>query len=139
MLKTAFKIGVILWLIILIIQIESLRKDVKELKKMYNIDTVTVTTYAPVPSQTDATPFITASGFKLNPKNPRKHRIIAISRDLKQKLRFGQHVRIEGTGEYDGIYVVHDVMNKRFKRRIDILINPSDKPTMFKNIKLYRI
>ena len=139
MLKTAFKVGIILWLIILIIQIESLRKDVKELKKIYNIDTVTVTTYAPVPSQTDATPFITASGFKLNPKNPRKHRIIAISRDLKQKLRFGQHVRIEGTGQYDGIYIVHDVMNKRFKRRIDILLNPSDKPTMFKNIKLYRV
>ena len=139
MLKTAFKIGIILWIIILIIQVHSLRKDVDELKKMYNIDTVTVTTYAPVPSQTDATPFITASGFKLNHKNPRKHRIIAISRDLKQKLKFGQHVRIEGTGEYDGIYVVHDVMNKRFKRRIDILLNPSDKPTMFKNIKLYRI
>ena len=139
MLKTAFKVGIILWLIILIIQIESLRKDVKELKKIYNIDSVTVTTYAPVPSQTDATPFITASGFKLNPKNPRKHRIIAISRDLKQKLRFGQHVRIEGTGQYDGIYIVHDVMNKRFKRRIDILLNPSDKPTMFKNIKLYRV
>lgn len=139
MIKTAFKIGVILWLIILIIQVYLLRRDVDELKKMYNIDTVTVTTYAPVPSQTDATPFTTASGFKLNPKNPRKHRIIAISRDLKQKLRFGQHVRIEGTGQYDGIYVVHDVMNKRFKRRIDILINPSDKPTMFKNIKLYRV
>jgi 3D (Asp-Asp-Asp) domain-containing protein len=139
MTKTIFKLGIVLWIIILVIQVRSLRKDVDELKKMYNIDTVTVTTYAPVPSQTDATPFITASGFKLNPKNPRKHRIIAISRDLKQKLRFGQYVRIEGTGQYDGIYVVHDLMNKRFKHRIDILLNPSDKPTMFKNIKLYRI
>jgi len=31
------------------------------------------------------------------------------------------------------------VMNRRFKKRIDILINPSDKPTMFKQVRLYRV
>ena len=97
---------------------------------------VKVTTYTTDPAQTDATPFITASGFKLNKKNPKKHRIIAVSRDLRKKLKFGDKVRLEGTGKYDGIYYVHDLMNVRFRNRIDILINPTDKPTMFKKAKL---
>jgi 3D (Asp-Asp-Asp) domain-containing protein len=137
--KRILKINKRSWLIILITQIHALRKDVDELKKFYNVDTVTVTTYTIDPRQTDNTPTITASGFNVGWKNPKKHRVIAVSRDLKRKLKFGQQIRIVGAGEYDGIYVVHDVMNKRFKKRIDILINPSDKPTMFKNIKLYRI
>jgi 3D (Asp-Asp-Asp) domain-containing protein len=97
---------------------------------------VKVTMYTTDVRQTDSTPFITASGFKLNEKNPKKHRIIAISRDLRKKLKFGDKVRLEGIGKYDGEYVVHDLMNKRWKNRIDILINPNDKPTMFKQAKL---
>jgi hypothetical protein len=30
-------------------------------------------------------------------------------------------------------------MNKRYKKRIDILINPDDKQTKLKKIKLYKI
>ena len=108
--------------------------DIPELPKTieptYHI--VKVTTYTTDPKQTDSTPFITASGFKLNHKNPKKHRIIAVSRDIKRRLKFGERVKLSGIGKYSGIYVVHDVMNARFKNRIDILINPKDKPTMFK-------
>jgi len=137
--KTIFKLGILIWIIILVIQVYLLRKDVDEIKKLHNIDTVTVTTYAPISSQTDSSPLVTASGFKLSVKNPRKHRVIAISRDLKHKLKFGQRVRLEGAGKYDGIYIVEDLMNKRFTKRIDILINPTDKPTMFTQAKLYPI
>ena len=97
---------------------------------------VKVTTYTTDPKQTDDTPLITASGFKLHPKNPRKHRIIAVSRDLKKKLKFGQYVRLDGAGELDGVYVVQDIMNKRFRKRIDVLLNPNDKPTMYKKATL---
>lgn len=97
---------------------------------------VRVTTYTTDPRQTDDTPFITASGFKLHPYNPRKHKIIAVSRDLKKKFKFGQYVKLEGAGELDGVYVVQDVMNKRFKNRIDVLLNPNDKPTMYKKATL---
>ena len=96
--------------------------------------TVKVTTYMAVASQTDETPYITASGFKLNKKNPRKHRIVAVSRDLKKKLGFGKKIKLQGTGSYDGVYVVEDVMNKRFKNRIDILINQKDKPVSFVSV-----
>lgn len=97
---------------------------------------VKVTTYTIDPRQTDNTPLITASGFKLHPRNPRKHKIIAVSRDLIHKFKFGQYVRLEGAGELDGVYVVQDIMNKRFKKRIDVLLNPKDKPTMYKNALL---
>ena len=97
---------------------------------------VRVTTYTTDPTQTDSTPFITASGFKLNHKNPKKHHIIAVSRDIKRRLKFGKRVKLDGIGKYSGIYVVQDVMNARFKNRIDILINPKDKPTMFTQVKM---
>jgi hypothetical protein len=99
-------------------------------------ETVTLTTYKATGNETDSTPNITASGFKINLKNPKKHRIIAISRDLKKKWKFGTKVRIKNAGKYNGIYVVKDVMNKRYKKRIDILINPEDSQTTITGVKI---
>lgn len=97
---------------------------------------VKATMYTVSRKQTDASPLITASGFKLDPKNPKKHKIIAISRDLKDSLQFGTKVRLENAGKYNGIYFVEDLMNKRFERRIDILVNPRDKPFALDSVKL---
>ena len=133
--STIFKVGIVIWLIIIVIEIAKIQKDIRELKRT-TIGKVTVTMYQPESRQTDSSPYITASGFKLDRKNPKKDRVIAVSRDLMQKLDFGDTVILEGIGEWDGEYVVHDLMNKRFKNRIDILINPKDKPTMFKEAKL---
>ena len=99
---------------------------------------VTMTTYTNSAKETDSTPNITASGRKLDSLNPRKHRIIAISRDLKKKYKFGSKVKIMDAGEYSGVYVVEDVMNKRFKNRIDILINPDDQQTKLYNVKIIK-
>ena len=98
---------------------------------------VTLTTYRANEAETDSTPDITASGFKIT--NPKKHRIIAVSRDLKKKYKFGQKIRIVGAGKYSGTYRVHDVMNKRYKNRIDILIGANDKQTKLRKIKIYKI
>ena len=102
-------------------------------------DIVTLTTYSVSESETDSTPLITASGFKLNANNPKSHRIIAVSRDLKRKYKFGQKVRIEGAGKYNGIYTIRDLMHHRWKNKIDILINPSDKHTKLRKIKMFRV
>jgi 3D (Asp-Asp-Asp) domain-containing protein len=102
-------------------------------------DIVTVTTYSITEGETDSTPLLTASGFKINPNNPKKHRIIAVSRDLKRKYRFGQRVRITNAGKYNGEYVVRDLMHHRWKNKIDILINPSDKQTKLRRVKMYRV
>jgi 3D (Asp-Asp-Asp) domain-containing protein len=102
-------------------------------------EVVTLTTYSPTVEQTDSTPLITASGFKINEGNPKRHRIIAVSRDLKRKYKFGTKLRIKGAGKYDGTYTVRDVMNKRYKKRIDILVGKSDKQTKVKKVKVYKL
>ena len=101
--------------------------------------TVTLTTYTVDPSQTDNTPLITASGFKLDNLNPRRHRVIAISRDLKARFKFGSRVRITNAGRFNGVYVVRDLMNKRFRRKIDILINPEDKHTKLTDVVINKM
>ena len=78
------------------------------------IGSLTPTAYRSVPSQTDSSPFITATGEKVH------NRGIAVSQDLLKKnggpLDYGDLVYIEGVG----YKFVFDCMNKRHKNRIDI-------------------
>ena len=108
-------------------------------KKKLPYDLVTVTTYTISEGETDSTPLITASGYKLDSINPKKQKVIAISRDLKRKYKFGQKVRVKGAGKLDGIYTVRDLMASRWRKKIDILINPEDKGTKLRRVKLYNI
>jgi 3D (Asp-Asp-Asp) domain-containing protein len=131
----------ILLLILLIFPKEINMRNVINMGNVVNrninpYETVTLTTYSATEGETDSTPNITASGFKIDTTNPKKHRIIAISRDLKKKWKFGTKVRIKNAGKYNGVYVVKDVMNKRYKKRIDILINREDKQTTISGVKI---
>ena len=126
-------------LFILPIEINMMEKEIEKEIEGIQPDIVTVTTYSPTLAQTDSTPLITASGFEINPANPKRHRIIAVSRDLKKKYKFGKKVRITGIGKLSGTYTIRDVMNKRYKKRVDILIGENDKQTSFKNAKLYAV
>jgi 3D (Asp-Asp-Asp) domain-containing protein len=108
-------------------------------KKKLPYDLVTVTTYTISEGQTDSTPLITASGYKLDSINPKKQKVIAISRDLKRKYKFGQKVRIKGAGKLDGVYTVRDLMASRWRKKIDILINPDDEGTKLRKVKLYNV
>lgn len=100
---------------------------------------VSVTVYHPTAGQCDKTPLITASGKKINPKNPHSHKWIAISWDLLKEFPFGTAVMIEGTVIYDGIYYVQDLMAKRWKSKIDILIGRKQTQISMKNIKLTKL
>jgi 3D (Asp-Asp-Asp) domain-containing protein len=100
------------------------------------VEVVTLTTYSPTQGETDSTPNITASGFKIDIDNPKKHKIIAVSRDLKRKWKFNQKVRIRKAGKYNGVYTVKDVMNKRHKKRIDILVGLEEKPIKLKGVEV---
>ena len=126
-------------LFILPMEINMMEKKIEMEIKDIVPDIVAVTTYTPSVEETDSTPLITASGFKINPVNPKRQRIIAVSRDLKKKYKFGKKVRITGIGKLSGTYTVRDVMNKRYKKRVDILIGENDKQTSFKNAKLYAV
>lgn len=91
-----------------------------------------ITSYRSVPSQTDASPFITSIGEHVHPHG------IAVSRDLlcpkaigktkkhkrmkcsnKDKLHYGDWVFVEGYG----IKVVNDVMHERHKQSIDLWVS----------------
>ena len=104
-----------------------------------DVDVVTLTTYTPTKRETDSSPNITASGYKIDTSNPSKHRIIAVSRDLKKKWKFNQKVRIRKAGKYNGVYTVKDVMNKRYKKRIDILIGKHDKKIKLENVQIVAV
>ena len=75
---------------------------------------VVVTAYNPVVTQTDSTPTITASNKRVRPG------IVALSRDLEKEFgfKFGDTVVIEDHGSF----VFEDRMNKRWTRRVDILM-----------------
>lgn len=107
-----------------------------EVVEPVDVETVTLTIYSPLQGETDGTPNITASGFKIDVDNPGKHNIIAVSRDLKRKWKFNQKVKISKAGKYNGIYTIKDVMNKRHKKRIDILVGPNEKPIKLRGIKV---
>jgi 3D (Asp-Asp-Asp) domain-containing protein len=76
--------------------------------------------------------------FKLDLKNPYKHKIIAVSRDLLIKFPMHSKVLITGTS-YDGVYTVEDKMNKRYSKCIDILINIDMKIGKWNNIKITKL
>ena len=127
--------NILLFLMMFVIFPQETNEDSIEVEPF---EIVTLTTYKSVGSETDRHPRITASGFKISKKNPKKHRIMAVSRDLKKKYPFGTKLTIKNAGKYNGEYVVQDVMNKRYKKRIDILINPKDKHTTIKGVKLIK-
>ena len=133
-----FYFWILFWIYILVpyeIKKEELR--IKHIIETQQPEIVTLTTYKAVEEECDSTPNITASGFKIT--NPKKHRIIAVSHDLKRKWKWGTKVRIVGAGKLSGTYYVRDLMNKRFRKRVDILVGRNDKQTKLKKIKIYTI
>lgn len=113
-------------------------KYVPEEKTKINI--IRASIYQAVPLQTNNDNLTTASGFKLDSSYVHsKHRIIAVSRDLMNKLSFGEAVLIEGTIDYDGIWYVHDLMNKRYVSSIDFLTDIGTKNVLFSNVTITKL
>ena len=102
-----------------------------------------VTVYHAKESQCNADVQHTASMFKLDLTNPESHKIVAMERTMMKEygLRYGDLVKIEGTGQRDGVYQIQDTMNKRFKgkHKIDILINNDSSLGIWKNVKIYKL
>lgn len=117
--------------------------NTKPIIPQQNIIKVTATMYNPVVNQCDKDPLITAGMYRINPYKASDHKWIAMSRDLLKRwggpYNFGDKVKIEGAGHKDGIYTVVDVMNKRFKNRIDILETKGTKGYIFKNVQITSI
>ena len=65
--------------------------------------------------------------------------MIAISRDLKALFSFGDKVELSNAGKFNGIWFIHDLMNKKYKNKIDILINPSDRQMSLERVVISKI
>ena len=105
--------------------------------------TVTATMYNPVPSQTDATPYLTACLFKIKKHRICQQKFVALSRDLLVRwgghFKYGEVVLIEEAGKKDGLYIVADTMNKRYKHRIDFLEGVGMKHYKYLNVKITKV
>lgn len=100
------------------------------------LEIVTLTTYMPTVRENNINPNILASGYKVGSSNKN---IIAVSRDLKKSLRWGDRVLVSNAGKFNGVYYVHDVMNKRYKKRIDILIHNKKLITKMNNVRVSKL
>lgn len=86
-------------------------------------ETVTVTAYNAVESQTDSTPTITASNIKV------RDGICAVSRDIEREycLEFGDLIMIEGIG----IFEFQDRTHKRKTKQVDIYMKTLKEAKVF--------
>jgi len=98
----------------------SSKSTIKEKKKTLE---VTVSVYNPIVSQCDSTPLQTASLKIIDTVKLKKGKLkwCAISRDLKRKYKFGDIIHIKNIGKLSGKYMIVDLMNKRYRKRVDIL------------------
>lgn len=106
-------------------------------------DDVLATVYNAVPNQCDNDVTHTASMFRLNLADVLSHKIIAMERTMMDEfgLNYGDVVKIEGTGKWDGVWQIQDTMNKRFagQHKIDILIPQSAGLGQWENVKVYKL
>lgn len=92
------------------------------IKKNKSVLNVTATAYTSHVNQTDSTPNIAAWGDRLAPGM----KVIAVSRDLLNDygMKHNTKVTIDGL---DGVFLVKDKMNKRWKKKIDIYMGKNLK------------
>tara|TARA_R100000458_G_scaffold27715_2_gene25277 strand:+ start:3472 stop:4071 length:600 start_codon:yes stop_codon:yes gene_type:complete len=74
----------------------------------------TATVYNMEESQCDSTPDICADGTRASYDK----RILAVSRDQLErwggKVKYGDKIQVTGAGKHDGVWNVHDTMNRRY-------------------------
>lgn len=101
------------------------------------ISHVTLTCYQPLVSQCDNDPLTTSDGSKINLKhlNNGKIKWCAISQDLLYLFHKDKPKRIFIEGY--GLYEVKDVMNRRHKHKVDLLIHPKNSMRInIENVKI---
>lgn len=123
-------------------KISSINKVSKQriIKRNNKTFKVTVTKYNPVREQCDEDPLITADNSKicLNKLNAGKLKWVAVSRDLREHFKYGEKVIIKCDHDpsINGEYEVHDTMNPRYTRTIDLLSPIGDTKGKWKNVEI---
>lgn len=126
--------------LILLFPIQSICNNEHDEWKLIS-ENVEATVYNAVPEQCDNNPIYTASMFRLDTTNVYSHRIIAMERTFMSELglKYGDIVKVEGTGKWDGIWQIQDTMNKKYagRKKIDFLVPNHIKYGKWSDVKLY--
>lgn len=89
-----------------------LKNPLQWVKKNYKSYNLEVTAYSPSVDECDDTPFIAASGKRVDDFT------VAVSQNMRKGgWGFGKFLYIP---EFDQFYLINDVMNKRYTKRIDL-------------------
>ena len=101
---------------------------------------VIATVYHPVPEQTDDTPNVTADGTVIDVDTASDYKYIAVSRDLHKRwggdFDFNDIVYVNSES-LKGFFIIKDIMNARFEKRIDFLHTPNTPGFKLNNVELY--
>jgi hypothetical protein len=125
-------------------QMASLIQPVKETPQYYVLETLTI--YNPEERQCDADPLITANNSRIDLEKLRRNQIrwMALSRNLLKRwngaFNYGDTVSLHsGDATIDGLWVINDNMNKRFRDRGDLLFHRDSRTTgIWRNVKIAR-
>ena len=102
----------------------------------------TATVYNATAEQCGSNPTKTASGRKIIPEKIEEMRIIAMERTMmaRNDIHYGDTVKVEGTGKYDGLWVVEDTMHSKWagQDRIDFLVPEHIKLGKWRDVKIYK-
>lgn len=111
------------------------------------------TIYNAVPEQCDSSPLITADNSRINLSDLEQGTLkwVALSRDLLKRwggpYNYGDTIYVHHTdGRLRGKWIVHDTMNKRYKKRVDFLVDKNQNKTyphrsphiLISNIEFYK-
>jgi 3D (Asp-Asp-Asp) domain-containing protein len=135
----------LLALLVLLLGTVAARTASRKAARTSAVYTVTATAYGAVTGQTDSKPFLTADNSRI-PRHYGSHtRWLALSRDLLHPwggpFAFGDKVRVTGISPaLDGVYTIHDTMNRRYRHRLDVLAHPRERISLNRpGVKLQRI
>lgn len=106
-----------------------------------------LTVYHPEKRQCDQSPLVTASNSKIDITELQNQNIrwMALSRDLlkrwKGDFHYGDTVLVTaGDPQIDGLWVIKDTMNKRYKKRGDLLFDKQVRRMgKWKNVEVVKV
>ncbi len=117
----------------------------EELPSYHILETLTI--YNPEERQCDSSPLITANNSRIDLDKLRRNEIrwMALSRDLLKRwngdFNYGDTVLLHaGDSTIDGLWVINDNMNKRFRNRGDLLFHRDSRSTgIWRNVRLNKL
>lgn len=113
------------------------------LLKWILISTITTATvYNAEPAQCNSDYTVTASGYKIDTANVHRLRIVAMERTMMEKffVSYGDTIYVKCAGPYEGEWLVHDTMNKKYagQHRIDFLVPNNVKSGKWSGVCVYK-